>query len=82
MKRFLLIVLGLAMILTAVSCTAKKDEAASTAPTTEPTEELTEAPTEEIEQPLTNTEVKIAEHVDDIFRQLGRTYVKDNVLKL
>ena len=82
MKRFLLIALGLAMILTAVACTAKKDEAASTEPTTEPTEELTEAPTEEIEQPLTNTEVKIAEHVDDIFRQLGRTYVKDNALNI
>jgi lysophospholipase L1-like esterase len=82
MKRFLLITLGLAMILTAVACNAKKDEAASTEPTGEPTEELTEAPTEEIEQPLTNTEVKIAEHVDDIFRQLGRTYVKDNVLNI
>ena len=83
MKRFLLITLGLAMILTAVACTAKKDETAtSTEPTTELTEEPTEAPTEEIEQPLTNTEVKIAEHVDDIFRQLGRTYVKDNVLNI
>ena len=82
MKRFLLIALGLAMILTAVACNAKKEEAASTEPTGEPTEEPTEAPTEEIEKPLTNTEVKIAEHVDDIFRQLGRTYVKDGVLNI
>jgi hypothetical protein len=86
MKRFLLIALGLAMILTAVACNTKKEEAASTEPTgeptKEPTQEPTEAPTEKPEEPLTETTLNVAEHTSDVFRQLGRTYVKDNVLNI
>lgn len=83
MKRFLLIALGIAMILTAVACNTKKEEAGSAEPTTEPTEEpTTEAPAEKPEEPLTETVLKVAEHTTDVFRQLGRTYVKDGVLNI
>lgn len=84
MKKLLLIALGLAMILTAVACTAKKEEASTTGKTDAPTDPTTETPTEEPEdpKPLPVTEVSVAEHTGDIFRQLGRTYVKDNVLNV
>lgn len=83
MKRFLLIALGLAMILTAVACNTKKEEAASNESTEPETpEEPTEAPTTEPEKPLTETTLNVAEHTSDVFRQLGRTYVKDNALNV
>lgn len=85
MKRFLLIALGLAMIFTAVACTAKKDETSTTAKNDTPTDPATEKPTEAPEkpdEPLTETTLNIAEHTSDIFRTLGRTYVKDNVLNV
>ena len=83
MKRFLLIVLGLAMILTAVSCTAK--EAASDPSTEESALSSTEQPSEAPEdppKPLTDTVLNVAEHTSDVFRQLGRTYVKDGALNV
>ena len=86
MKRFLLIALGIAMILTAVSCNTKK---ATTDPSTEgtdtPTDVPTEAPTEAPEapkEPLPETVLNVADHTSDVFRQLGRTYVKDQVLNI
>ena len=85
MKRFLLIALGLAMIFTAVACTSKKDETSTTAKNDTPTDPATEKPTEAPEkpdEPLTETTLNIAEHTSDIFRTLGRTYVKDNVLNV
>ena len=83
MKRFLLIALGLAMLLTAVACTMKKQEAESTESTEPETpEEPTEAPTTEPEKPLTETTLNVADHTTDVFRQLGRTYVKDKVLNI
>ena len=85
MKRFLLIALGLAMIFTAVACTAKKDETSTTAKNDTPTDPATEKPTEAPEkpdEPLTETTLNIAEHTNDVFRTLGRTYVKDNVLNV
>ena len=83
MKRFLLIVLGLAMILTAVSCTAK--EAASDPSTEESALSSTEQPSEapaDPPKPLTDTVLNVAEHTSDVFRQLGRTYVKDGALNV
>ena len=93
MKKLLLIVLGIAMILTAVSCTAKTPAAESSetpdgtdTPTDEkPTEAPTEEPTKEYEdpsKPLTETVLNVADHTTDVFRQLGRTYVKDKVLNI
>ena len=85
MKRFLLIALGLAMIFTAVACTAKKEETSTTGKTDTPTDPATEKPTEAPEkpdEPLTETTLNIAEHTNDVFRTLGRTYVKDNVLNV
>ena len=85
MKRFLLIALGLAMIFTAVACTTKNNETSTTAKNDTPTDPATEKPTEAPEkpdEPLTETTLNIAEHTSDIFRTLGRTYVKDNVLNV
>ena len=83
MKKILLIALGLAMLLTAVACTMKKQEAESTESTEPETpEEPTEAPTTEPEKPLTETTLNVADHTTDVFRQLGRTYVKDKVLNI
>ena len=86
MKRILLIALGIAMILTAVSCNTKDTTPdASTegtdAPSTEGTTEGTEAPVDP-NRPLTETVLNVADHTTDVFRQLGRTYVKDNVLNV
>lgn len=88
MKKLLLIALGLAMILTAVACTTNEGEKSTTGNTDAPTDPTTETPTEEPTEepedpkPLPETEVSVAEHTGDIFRQLGRTYVKDNVLNV
>ena len=74
------------MIFTLVACNAKKEAVGSTESTIdsteEPIEESAEISTEEIEKPLTETVLNVAEHTSDVFRQLGRTYVKDNVLNI
>ncbi|MBQ8440615.1 MAG: hypothetical protein IJX19_08135, partial [Clostridia bacterium] len=77
LKKLLLIALGASMILTAVACTAKKDtEGTTDAGTTPSTEVPTEAPEKPIE-PLPETELEVAEHLNDVFRPLGRSYIKD-----
>ena len=78
MKRLLLIALGLAMLLTAASCAGKKQE--PTPP--RESEASTEASAEEPLQPLPVTELSVAEHLEDVFRPLGRTYVKDGRLQM
>ncbi|MBQ8432613.1 MAG: hypothetical protein IJX28_06980 [Clostridia bacterium] len=88
-KKLLLVLLSALMILSAVSCqtgTAGNGTTAgqtTVAPTTEtPT---TEAPTEEWQdptKPLTETTLNVAEHTSDVFRALGRTYVKDNLFNI
>jgi len=77
MKRFLLIVLGLAMMLTAVACAAKKETDNSEGSQTEATPETPTQDAEEKPEPLPQTELSVAEHLDDIFRPLGRSYIKD-----
>ena len=78
MKKILLIALSLLLILSTVSCATEEPPSAGT------TEEITttaEPATTAEPEIITNT-VKVAEHLEDIFRPLGRTYVKDNQLKM
>jgi lysophospholipase L1-like esterase len=80
MKRILLIMLGLAMMLTAVACATNEAEKDTTGKTDAPIEPTTEIPTEEPEKtvdPLPVTEASVSEHLEDIFRPLGRSYIKD-----
>ena len=90
MKKLLLLTLSILMILTAVSCqtaggpvgTTENPSTQAPATTQTPT---TEVPTQEYEDPsypLTETTLNVAEHTSDVFRTLGRTYVKDNLLNV
>ena len=91
LKKLLLVSLGTAMILSAVACKktgtpqaseedTQKPEATTAAATTAATTADPNAPLYGPARPGTvydATELSVAEHLDDVFRPLGRNYVKN-----
>jgi hypothetical protein len=92
MKRLLLLVLSLLLILSCVSCAEGESSAAKTTAEEQKTTDPTTQTTGTTEEPATTEEpkaptvyetktLKVAEHMNDVFRALGRTYVMDGQLK-
>ncbi|MBQ8432612.1 MAG: hypothetical protein IJX28_06975 [Clostridia bacterium] len=77
MKRFLLLLLGVIMLMT----TACQSTPAGPVNPSGQSGAATQAPTAE-PLPLEEQTLNVAEHLDDVFRTLGRTYVKDGWLQM
>lgn len=80
-KKILLLTLGAALLLSSISCgksKGNKEPAEESAEPTDPAAQTTAVPLE----PLPVTEASVAEHLDDIFRPLGRYYIKDGLYQM
>ncbi len=83
LTRFLLVVLSILLILTAVACnTTEEDKKTTTEEEITSTEPATTEEPDDPSVPLAETTLSVAEHTTDVFRPLGRTYIKDNLFKM